>query len=637
MPDAANIAGALHIDRYLSKPKMPYARNSDLPDSVRNALPGAAQTRFRQVVNEALGNDRSDSQAFASAWSVIRNGWKKPKDGAKWVRIKKDAKPLFLSRKLENAGDVIDWAKGQGFDTTLQPGDMHATIAYSKEPFDWPTPAVDTVTVHGPEGRSLKQFGDATVLAFDSPTLKSRWQEMLNSGASWDHDGFTPHVTLTWQKNGVDPTAVEPYSGPLVFGPEVLKELDPNWSPETIVEKSLHLPTRPGTFAVYEFLNGFGNPVWAYISKREDGSYYGDTGKFDFARSSAEAMHKYLEMRSAEFIIFTEKFNPNHDELGRFTTGGGGGSISAGFEEAGQISGGGGSTSTDYGVTPSGEMKDYTAQPANSAAELFQHTYDPNVTVDQAVALTGAAPRIAEAEANLAAARAEEQRTGIPADTQKRYSDGNGLYVPERQALHDRLLDETFTDDQIARALPTDGEQPTLYVLGGRAGAGKSWFSGPDSPFNEDATVNINTDTFKEKLPEYQGWNANFTHEESSDIATRAHERARSSGLNVTYDATLRSPGGIGKVVADYIAAGYRVEGYFMHTAPQVSVVRALNRFAKPNPGQPLGPKNRYVPPEYVLNSTGNEKTFDSLIPKFAKYAIYDNNAGGGPKRVKSG
>jgi hypothetical protein len=200
------------------------------------------------------------------------------------------------------------------------------------------------------------------------------------------------------------------------------------------------------------------------------------------------------------------------------------------------------------------------------------------------------------------------------------------------------MLDEVFTPEAVANAMPSAGGQPTFYVLGGRGGSGKSWFSkSPDSPFDESSTVNINTDTFKERLPEYEGWNAALVHEESSDIALRAHAIAREAGLNVTFDATLKSTGTITRLVNEYKAAGYRIEGYFMHTAPQVSTVRALNRFAKPNPGQPLSAVNRYVPPAYVLASTGNEKVFDSLVPEFSRYAIYDNNTADGPKLVKSG
>jgi predicted ABC-type ATPase len=199
--------------------------------------------------------------------------------------------------------------------------------------------------------------------------------------------------------------------------------------------------------------------------------------------------------------------------------------------------------------------------------------------------------------------------------------------------LHKDILDnggkgdwKGFTKDAVTAAMPAAGEQPTLYIVGGRGGAGKSWFSkSPDSPFDVSKTMYINNDDFKESLPEYAGWNAGSVHEEAGDIADRAHQRARGAGLNVTFDATLKSTGSIGKLIEQYEKAGYRVEGYFMHTAPQVSAVRAMGRFDH---------TGRYVPAQYILGSTTNEASFDAMTPHFAKWAVYDNNTGNGPVKV---
>jgi predicted ABC-type ATPase len=176
--------------------------------------------------------------------------------------------------------------------------------------------------------------------------------------------------------------------------------------------------------------------------------------------------------------------------------------------------------------------------------------------------------------------------------------------------------------------MPGAGEQPTLYILGGRGGSGKSWFSkSPDSPFDVGKTMYINNDDFKETLPEYEGWNAALVHEEAGDIASMAHERARATGLNVTFDATLKSSRSASALVEKYMAAGYRVEGYYMHTAPQVSAVRAMGRFDH---------TGRYVPASYILDSTTNEKSFDSMSHQFDKWSVYDNNSGSGPVKVAS-
>lgn len=249
---------------------MPYDRNSDLPESVRNALPVTAQSRFRTVVNSALHRGLSDSAAFASAWSVIRNGWKKDEDG-NWVRKAEEPRTLYLSRKLENAAEFIAWAKAQGFPKTQLPGDMHVTIAYSKTPTDWPETRDDQITVRSKAGRTILPLGDkgAVVLRFDAPTLQARWQELVDGGASWDFEDYKPHVTITWDGTGVDLDEVEPYDGPLVFGPEIAKPIDENWM-VTHAEKAAM--TQKSMFKVdYEHGLVFG---WAIVSKIRGKEYF---------------------------------------------------------------------------------------------------------------------------------------------------------------------------------------------------------------------------------------------------------------------------------------------------------------------------------------------------------------------------
>lgn len=218
---------------------MPYRTNSDLPAQVRNALPDDAQSRWRAVVNSALARGLSDAKAFGSGWTVIRNGWQKPKDGGKWVHKAAEPRTLFASRPVENAQDLIDWAKGQGFPTTLQPDAMHVTQAYSKEPMQWPEALDDTVTVNDTPGRKVGPLGDqgAMVLHFDSPALSDRHQQLREAGASSDYPTYQPHITISWKADGVDPNKVTPYTGPLVLGPERFREIDPEFSPDQVTEK----------------------------------------------------------------------------------------------------------------------------------------------------------------------------------------------------------------------------------------------------------------------------------------------------------------------------------------------------------------------------------------------------------------
>ncbi len=150
-------------------------------------------------------------------------------------------RPLYVRRQLINAAEVIAWAKGQGFTSTLAGDDMHATIVYSRSPVDWIKAGTAwdgddkgrlTIKPGGP--RLVEPLGDkgAVVLLFASSELTWRHETIAReAGASWDYNEYQPHVTLTYEApEGLDVAAVEPYQGKLVFGPEIFEEIADDWS-----------------------------------------------------------------------------------------------------------------------------------------------------------------------------------------------------------------------------------------------------------------------------------------------------------------------------------------------------------------------------------------------------------------------
>lgn len=146
-------------------------------------------------------------------------------------------KTLYVHRPLTNALDLVAWFKDQGFATTLD--DMHVTVAYSHEPIDWTeAPAgAETVVVEG-GARSIAKFDKgAVVLKFESVDLADRWKAFRDLGASWKYDDYAPHVTITYDGDGVDLDKIEPYAGKLEFGAEVFAEINDDWQDE-ITEKS---------------------------------------------------------------------------------------------------------------------------------------------------------------------------------------------------------------------------------------------------------------------------------------------------------------------------------------------------------------------------------------------------------------
>lgn len=148
------------------------------------------------------------------------------------------ARTLYVSRKVLNAGAIIDWAKAQGFETTLPAEDLHVTVAYSKTPVDWM--AVAQVWTNKPNGnltssaggpRMVERFGEgAIVLLFNNTELTWRHQDILDAGASWDWPDYQPHITFTYQPGSVDFDQVEPYRGVIELGPEIFEEITPSWS-----------------------------------------------------------------------------------------------------------------------------------------------------------------------------------------------------------------------------------------------------------------------------------------------------------------------------------------------------------------------------------------------------------------------
>jgi predicted ABC-type ATPase len=222
------------------------------------------------------------------------------------------------------------------------------------------------------------------------------------------------------------------------------------------------------------------------------------------------------------------------------------------------------------------------------------------------------------------------------------YRGADGTYTPERGKLHEHIISKML--EKAALAIPALGEKATLTLIGGRGGAGKSYFS---KVVNYNNAIVFDNDIIKSMLPEYRGWNAGLVHEEACDVMATAEEIAMKRGFNIIHIATLKSARSGLKVVIDFSAHGYEIEGYFMHTQPEVSAVNVLSRFfegggvdgvdaestafrsslpwLKPEEYRVGGP---YVPIKYTVESLTNERNFLDLTPRFRKWSIYNNNAG---------
>lgn len=152
-----------------------------------------------------------------------------------------DAAPmtLYVSRRVLNADELISWAKEQGFKTTLPADDLHVTVAFSRTPLDWMKVGgswEETIEVPAGGPRLMEKFGEARVLLFSAGSLQYRHEQIRECGASWDHPEYQPHITISYDADAPDLADVAPYTGKIVLGPEIFKEVDDGWA-ERITEQ----------------------------------------------------------------------------------------------------------------------------------------------------------------------------------------------------------------------------------------------------------------------------------------------------------------------------------------------------------------------------------------------------------------
>lgn len=208
--------------------------------------------------------------------------------------------------------------------------------------------------------------------------------------------------------------------------------------------------------------------------------------------------------------------------------------------------------------------------------------------------------------------------------TIEQYRKDDGSYDERRAKLHTQILEHFISPEKVIAAMPPEGQKPTLTLLGGRGGSGKSWFK--DKVYTEKHAIVVDPDEIKGMLPEYEGWNAHQVHEESSDIMEQIISFSRQMGCNVVLDATMKSAKSALKKVDEFKGAGYRVEAHYMHLPRQEAAKRAVQRF--------LGKTQRYVPVDVVLGNTENEKVFDQVREHADKWSFRDNNVPHGQEPI---
>jgi hypothetical protein len=136
--------------------------------------------------------------------------------------------PLCVTRPVLNTAELKAWARSQGFRSIV--ADPHVTVLYSKQPVDWMKMGRGRTDVVIPEGepRVVEPIcpGGPVVLHVSCPELSWRHDQLVREGASHDYPEYQPHVTITYEYEGVDLEKVTPFRGEIKLGPEKFSRVD---------------------------------------------------------------------------------------------------------------------------------------------------------------------------------------------------------------------------------------------------------------------------------------------------------------------------------------------------------------------------------------------------------------------------
>jgi predicted ABC-type ATPase len=195
-----------------------------------------------------------------------------------------------------------------------------------------------------------------------------------------------------------------------------------------------------------------------------------------------------------------------------------------------------------------------------------------------------------------------------------------GDYYPERKKLHAKIMD-TFKEDLIC----IQNDEPIAILMGGSPASGKSTFLRKYAPYLlKEEILKVDADEIRAKLPEYKGWNATQTHQETKDIVNTLLSD-RTIGIpckyDIIYDGTMNSTKSYYPLIALLKKLGYKVFiVYIDKVDEEVVKKRALERYKK---------SGRFVPMAVIDDFfTRGKSALNELKDKADGYMVVDGSGG---------
>ncbi len=165
------------------------------------------------------------------------------------------------------------------------------------------------------------------------------------------------------------------------------------------------------------------------------------------------------------------------------------------------------------------------------------------------------------------------------------------IYTAERNKLHEKIIAE-----MVDKSVCISQGAPVAILTGGAPGSGKSTFLKKYAPWlTSDKIFHIDADAVREKLPEYEGWNANSGHQETRDIVDQLLASFdKPCKHDLLYDGTLTNPKKYITLIRHLKKLGYKVYIAYLDIPKEISIERALKRYQSNKSG--TAKFGRYVP-----------------------------------------
>lgn len=174
--------------------------------------------------------------------------------------------------------------------------------------------------------------------------------------------------------------------------------------------------------------------------------------------------------------------------------------------------------------------------------------------------------------------RLQEDVKGITyPTTQEEFSDGKGIYVAEREAFHQEIIESLL--------LPlSQPETPKFYILAGPPGVGKTTAI-PE--FIDEATTVVTDPTLIQKklVPEFDESDyakVLATKDEAFDIAEKLIDRAFEKWLSITSESTLQNLPWATRSLKNAENFDYRTEIIFIHKPLELCFADAIEKRKRP-------------------------------------------------------